>query len=50
MAAKRKPFHVLLPECPAAEICRAKKAVCSVCEELTEEEWREHVRKVLNRV
>lgn len=44
---KRKPIHLSIPECPASDLCRSKKADCSVCGELDEEAWREHVRKVL---
>ena len=36
-----------IPECPAYEVCRAKKASCDVCRELPVGGWREHVAKVL---
>lgn len=36
-----------IQECPAYEICRAKEASCEVCLELSVEEWKEHVRKVM---
>lgn len=47
--SKRKPIHMSIPECPAAEICRTKKADCAVCEDLEEAVWREHVRAVIGR-
>jgi hypothetical protein len=49
--AKRKtpPFHVAIPECPAADRCQKRKIECSICLELTEDEWRDHVGKVLSR-
>ena len=39
----------MIPECPAYEICRKKKASCDVCQALSIEAWREHVLKVLKR-
>jgi hypothetical protein len=39
----------MIPECPAYEICRKKKASCDVCQALSIKAWHEHVRKVLKR-
>jgi hypothetical protein len=43
--------HILIPECPAYDKCRSGsgEADCSVCAELSEKEWKKHVRKVLKR-
>ena len=35
-----------IQECPAYQICRAKKVGCEVCMELPVEGWKEHVAKV----
>jgi hypothetical protein len=39
----------MIPECPAYEICRKKKASCDICQALSIKAWQEHVRKVLAR-
>lgn len=39
-----------IPECPAYEVCRAKKTDCRICETLDVATWREHVKKVLRTV
>ena len=39
-----------IQECLAYEKCREKKADCSVCLELSVDEWREHVRAILARL
>jgi len=38
-----------IPECPAYEMCRAKKASCEICEELPVDKWREHVKRVMEK-
>lgn len=38
---------VRIGECPAAERCKERQASCEVCQELSEEDWRKHVRAVL---
>ena len=38
-----------IPECPAYEMCRAKKASCEICEGLPVDEWREHVKRVMDK-
>jgi len=47
--AKRKPFHVAIPECPAADDCRKHRVECSICLDLTEAEWKKHAGKVLSK-
>lgn len=36
-----------IQECPAYEVCRVKKIDCGICLDLSVEEWRTHVKKVL---
>jgi len=38
-----------IPECPAYHRCRAKQVGCEVCLELSVEEWRKHVKKVMRK-
>lgn len=40
---------IRIPECPAYPICRAKGLDCRICVEVSEDRWREHVRKVMGR-
>ena len=37
-----------IPECSAYEVCRAKQAGCEICRELPVNEWKRHVRIVLD--
>ena len=49
MTAKMAVAKPSIPECPAYQICRAKKASCDVCSSLPEEEWKEHVKRVMQK-
>jgi hypothetical protein len=40
---------VVVQECPAADRCRELGQDCSVCMDISEDDWRDHVRNVLSR-